>query len=171
MASRHTSKLNKRLVVLRHASSGPAVGGAGDHARSLDSSGVRSVPVVGARLAQLGWKPQMVMSSNATRTKQTWMEMAESLGGEVTPEFRPELYLAEPSQIVTALAVVPAEVETVMIIGHNPGLEELLDELCRVRVRMVPCTAALLEIDADDWASASVRADWHLDTVLRPDAL
>ena len=69
---------------------------------------------------------------------------------------------------VTALA---DEIRTAMVIGHNPGWEDVVHELSGVRVRMTTCNAALLELEADTWAEAIARPDWQLDTVLRPKEL
>lgn len=163
--------ITRRLVVLRHAKSDWATDANGDHARPLNDRGRREAPRIGERLHALGWVPQAVVSSDAKRTRQTWKRMGDALGGEPSVRFTPALYLMGIDEIRDALRELPPEVETAMVIGHNPGWEDAVHELCGVRVRMTTCNAALLHVQAATWAEAAARSDWALEVVLRPKEL
>lgn len=154
---------------MRHASTEPGRAG-GDHGRVLDEQGRHDAPLVGARLAALGWIPQVMVSSDATRTRQTWELMVPALGDEMTTRFHRKLYLAGPSAISAALRDTPDATGIVMALGHNPGWEDAVSGLCNVRVRMLPGSAALLEVQAPTWAAALARTDWQLVEVVRPEA-
>jgi len=158
----------RRIIVLRHAKSDQYSDAPTDHARPLNPRGIRSAPEIGARLAELGWVPQVVVSSDAERTRQTWSKMKEALGGDPEVRFTRELYLAGPDEASVALRDLPDEIATVMVLGHNPGWEQLVYRLCGVRVSMTTCNAALLEVQASRWAEALASADWQLEAVLRP---
>ena len=157
--------------MLRHAKSDQYSDAPTDHDRPLNPRGIRSAPLIGAKLAELGWVPQVVVSSDSVRTRQTWDRMKDALGGEPEVRFTRDLYLAGPGAVGRALTELPGEIQTAMVIGHNPGWEDVVHELSGVRVRMTTCNAALLELEADTWAEASARPDWHLETVLRPKEL
>lgn len=158
----------RRLIVLRHAEAEPDGDGNGDHGRPLHDRGRRDAARVGMRLRELGWLPQVVVSSDATRTRQTWQHMAAALGTPAVT-FTRDLYLMGIEEIRAALREQSAEVETVMVLGHNPGWEDAVHALCGVRARMMPCAAALMRTHADTWAAAATRSDWTLDELVRPD--
>jgi len=164
-----TGRVVRRLVLLRHAES-EADAGEGDHARTLHERGRRDAAHMGQRLRELGFIPGVVMSSDATRTRQTWEHLRATLGGAPTVTFTRSLYLMGIDEIRAALCEAPPEVDTVMALGHNPGWEDAVQALCGVQARMMPCAAALLRITADTWADAAARSDWELDELLRPNA-
>ena len=120
---------------------------------------------MGARLQGLGWIPDVVLSSTATRTRQTWSAMAEHLAPQAPITFLPSLYLSGRRTVLPLLATQTAE--TVMLIGHNPGWEEVASLLSREPITMTTCNAALLVSDAADWSSAAP-ASWSLVDLLRP---
>lgn len=159
----------RRLIVLRHAEAEPDGEGQGDHGRPLHDRGRRDAARVGTRLRELGWVPQVVVSSDATRTRQTWQHMAAALGSTPAVTLTRELYLMGIDEIRAALREQAGEVDTVLVLGHNPGWEDAVHALCGVRARMMPCAAALLRTIADTWADAAARSDWTLDELVRPD--
>lgn len=157
----------RRLIVLRHAESEPE-DGRGDRARPLHERGRRDAARVGERLRALGWVPQAVVSSDATRTRQTWACMQPALGVAPPVAMLPALYLMGPDELRAALRGVGPAVGTVMAIGHNPGWEDAVHELCGVRVRMGPCMAALLEGQAEGWSTAVDGVRFALVDLVRP---
>lgn len=162
---------SRRLIVLRHAKSDQYSDAPTDHDRPLNARGTQSAPRVAARLAELGWVPQVVISSDALRTRQTWEHMQDALGGTPKVRFVRALYLAGPPEVREALRELPEGVGTAMVIGHNPGWEDVVFGLSGVRVRMTTCNAALLEVEAAGWAEAVGRGDWRLEALLRPKEL
>ncbi|MCX4240568.1 SixA phosphatase family protein [Paraliomyxa miuraensis] len=161
----------RRLIVLRHAKSDWDTKAQGDHARPLNERGRRDAPRMGKRLRELGWVPQVVVSSDAVRTRETWARIEDALGGEPTVTFTSAFYLAGIEAIRAALSELPGNVETAMVIGHNDGWENALYELSGVRVRLTTCNAALLHTTAEHWSDAAARSDWALEELLRPKEL
>ncbi len=152
-----------KLVLLRHAKSSwkhdlP------DHERPLSGRGRRDAPVVGQRIAEAGFSPDLVLASDSTRTRQTWARMREPLG-DPPVRWRNDFYLGSPSTLFSALARLD-EPGTVLVLGHNPGWEDALAHLGHA-ARFTTCNAALLESPATDWASA-LDGPWTLVELIRP---
>ena len=113
----------KRLILLRHAKSGWLNPDLEDFDRPLNKRGQRSVRALGKWLKDKGYKPDEVLCSSARRTRETW----EGLELEGEPELRLDLYHASAGILLEALKAPNAQ--TVMMIGHNPGLGLLAQEL------------------------------------------
>ena len=146
-----------RLILTRHAKSSWDDPAQADHDRPLNDRGRRSARELGDWLASRGYEPEEVICSTAERTRATWDGVVAATF-EVLPEVRYEagLYQATADQMLTILRT--AKAQTVMMIGHNPGIAELAARLpARAPVdpafRRYP-TAATLVVDfqADSWA-------------------
>lgn len=163
--------MERRVIVLRHAKSSWKTD-AGDHDRPLNKRGQRDAPAVAARLAELGWSPERVISSDATRTRETWGLMADAFDPAPEVTFTPELYLAGPEEVANALTGLSDDVTTVMVVGHNDGWEQVVTWLSDACEAMTTCNAALLSVEADCWAEAIFLAPgWTLHDVVRPKEL
>lgn len=157
----------RRLVLMRHAKSSWKHDGLGDHARPLNKRGQRSAPAVAARLAELGWVPDLVCSSDAARTRETWSLMAPVLPAPVQEIFTRALYLADLEELRRAAAAWPETAGTVLALGHNPGWEDALSLLSESPQTMTTGNAGLLEIEAPTWSDA-LRGPMRLVDVIRP---
>lgn len=149
----------RRLVVLRHAKSAwPA--GVEDHERPLAPRGRRDAPAAGRALAEGDWLPDLALCSTAVRARQTW-EFASAQWGTPPPvRLDPRLYAADVPDLLQTVREVPASVETLLVIGHNPGLAELVlelagdgldDTLDRVRVKFPTSAIAVLAWHGVSW--------------------
>lgn len=112
------------LIVLRHGKAAPA-GAGGDHHRPLEERGKQAAARAGARLKEMGVKPDIVLVSSALRTRETYQAVAPA-AGLVDPTIEDELYLASTQVLLRRLKKIPPRTRCVMIIGHNPGLAELV---------------------------------------------
>lgn len=112
-------------MLLRHAKSDPGDPGRDDHARELAPRGVRAAGRMGAELARAGLLPELVLCSTARRAAETWRLAAAALGAEPPLELDPELYLAPPARILARVRRAPDRVRTLLVVGHNPGFQEL----------------------------------------------
>ncbi|WP_128430520.1 SixA phosphatase family protein [Streptomyces cyaneus] len=118
----------RRLVVLRHAKSAWPDGVA-DHERPLAPRGRRDAPVAGRRLAEADCLPDLALCSTAARARGTW-ELASAEWGTPPPvRHDPRLYAADVPELLEVVREVSSEVETLLLVGHNPGLEDLVLEL------------------------------------------
>ncbi len=164
--------MTRRLIVLRHAKSAWNTDAATDHDRPLNKRGRRDAPRIGARLAELGWLPDRVISSDATRTRETFERLSSDWREPVDVSFTRALYGAGYREVQSTLGKLDAGVCTAMVIGHNPGWEELVETLTGADHRMTTSNAALLTIEADGWKQAMKRRGcWQLHQLLRPKEL
>jgi phosphohistidine phosphatase len=158
----------RRLIVLRHAKSAWDTDAPTDHARPLNGRGRRDAPRVGKALSELGWIPDRVYCSDAQRTRETWALVKGALTGVKRVRYSASLFHASIGAVRRLVVDTKERHQTVMVIGHNPGWEEVVLSLSGEHVTLTTCNAALLDIEADDWASAIARDDWRLVDVIRP---
>jgi phosphohistidine phosphatase len=112
----------KHLFVLRHAKSSWEEPGLDDHERPLAPRGRRAVKVLAEHFETHGIDPGLILCSSSRRTRETLEGIG--LGGEAVIE--EELYAASPAQLVERLRHIPDEVESAMVIGHNPAMQVLV---------------------------------------------
>ncbi|MFI8950456.1 SixA phosphatase family protein [Streptomyces sp. NPDC053750] len=149
----------RRLVVLRHAKSARPEGVA-DHDRPLAGRGRRDAPAAGRALAEADCLPDLALCSTAVRARQTW-ELASAQWGTPPPvRYDARLYAAAVPDLLEVVREAPAQVGTLLLVGHNPGLEELVlelagdaldDALDRVRVKYPTSAVAVLAWHGTDW--------------------
>ncbi len=120
----------KRLLIARHAKSSWTNSNLRDHDRPLNSRGRASAPAVGQALLERGFQPDLVLSSTSQRTEETWDGMEPYLPGTVV-DFRRDLYLASPGDLVDAIAATDDNIDTLMTLAHNPGSHSLAAALGR----------------------------------------
>ena len=160
--------MTRRLIVMRHAESSWDSSMGSDHERTLNERGRRDAPRVGAALAQKGWIPELVLSSDAQRTCETFAGLSESFPGKVEARFLSSFYLAGPRAAKEEVAHLEGAVSCVLLLGHNPGWESLVEALSGEKVVMKPATAALLTLELDDWQGAIQAGKWKLEDVICP---
>jgi phosphohistidine phosphatase len=141
----------KTLLVLRHAKSSWSDSALDDHERPLNTRGRRDAPRMGELVREAGLMPDVVISSDAVRARLTAEAMVEAAryAGEILLDQR--LYLAGPADIVSLLRTVGQTAETVMIVGHNPGLEELVAQLTGERQDLPTAALAQIALAIDRW--------------------
>lgn len=147
------------LWLLRHAeaqveaAAGDPSGG--DHARALTRRGVAEATRAAARCAELGWQPELLLVSSATRTRQTADVVARGLGlaaGKIV--VLDELYLADPDDIRRAAAQAGPRIGRLMIVAHNPGISALARQLAPDAALPGFDTAGMarFELEVADWS-------------------
>ncbi|MFJ4688466.1 SixA phosphatase family protein [Streptomyces sp. NPDC088789] len=149
----------RRLVVLRHAKSAWPPGIA-DHDRPLAPRGRRDAPAAGRALAAADCLPDLALCSTAVRSRQTW-ELASAQWGTPPPVHHdPRVYTADVTDLLAVVRTTRTEVETLLLIGHNPALEELVltlagdaldDTLERVRLKFPTSAIAVLTWYGPTW--------------------
>lgn len=151
----------RRLVVLRHAKSAwPA--GVPDHERPLAPRGRRDAPAAGRALAEADCLPDLAVCSTAVRARQTW-ELASAQWGTPPPvQHDGRVYAAEVPELLDVVRGAPDHVRTLLLVGHNPGLEELVldlagdaldDVLDDVTTKFPTSAIAFLSWHGRTWAS------------------
>ncbi len=112
----------RELILLRHAHAEPAAAGQDDMARSLDATGRDEARAAGDWLREHGLRPDRVLCSTATRTRETLAALGDIGGGETYEDA--SIYDASPGTLA-ALADANRDAERLLLVGHNPGLEQL----------------------------------------------
>ncbi|MER5754008.1 histidine phosphatase family protein [Streptomyces sp. NPDC002088] len=149
----------RRLVVLRHAKSAWPEG-VPDHRRPLAPRGRRDAPAAGRALAEADSLPDLALCSTALRARQTWDLAAAEWGTPPPVRYDPRLYGADALDLLEVVRETPPEVETLLLVGHNPGLEELVLDLAgegldgaldEVRVKFPTSAIAVLAWHGATW--------------------
>lgn len=138
--------------------------------RPLSSRGMRDAPRVGAHLRGRRTCPDAILSSTATRALRTAEEVATSTTFAGTIEVVPRLYLADPESILDVIRDHGGDASRLLVVGHNPGLEELVARLVpRENPQPLP-TAALVEVelDIDSWCDARISSPARVVDRWRP---
>jgi phosphohistidine phosphatase len=118
---------SRRLILLRHAKSDwPDVP---DRDRPLAKRGRRDAPKIGRWLRDHAYVPEVVICSDARRTRQTWDRVARELGGSPSVTFEPRAYAASAMTLLYLVMELPADCQTALLVGHNPGVAELATSL------------------------------------------
>jgi phosphohistidine phosphatase len=141
----------KTVLLMRHAKSSWKDHKLKDIERPLNKRGKKDVPFMGQILADKELVPQMILCSPALRARLTAEMVAEKCGykGEIT--YIDSFYLAEPAVYAGALCSLPDEIERVLLIGHNPGMEGLV-QLLSGQVESLPTSAiAYLVLPISHW--------------------
>lgn len=161
------SPLYRTLLLMRHAKSSWDNPAWSDHDRPLNDRGDRDAPRMAAILKDRGLTPSHIVSSTAMRAKTTADKVAASIGfsGEIVLE--PRLYLASPADWHIVFRALPDQHFTVLCIGHNPGLEDLLRKWSGEAIEMPTAAVAIVDVTMSQW----VEYDRHgltVTDVLRP---
>lgn len=167
----------RQLLILRHAKSAWDAAVANDFDRPLSKRGKHDAPRIGGWLRRQGLVPDLVVSSPAKRARKTTTKVCQELGipkQEIRWDAR--IYEATTDTLLAVLSECRADAQTVMLVGHNPGLEDLLAYLCGADLSL-PADGKLLPTAA--LARLRVVPDWkHLQancatlvSMVRPGAL
>ncbi len=119
----------KTLALLRHAKSDWSDPGLGDFDRPLAPRGIKAAGRMGRALEALGLAPDLVLCSDARRARQTWDLVSAQINRMPRVELLHRLYLASPRAMLREIRVQDAGVACLLLIGHNPGMENLAAEL------------------------------------------
>lgn len=115
----------ERLILLRHGKAERESATGDDFARRLTERGRRDAREAGQRLDDMGFGPDLCLVSAAARTRDTWEALQPVCPG-CAVRFEPDLYHAEAETVLRLARKAAAEARNLMVIGHNPGLHELV---------------------------------------------
>jgi phosphohistidine phosphatase len=165
------------LYLLRHAKSSWSDPALADRERPLSPRGRRDAARIAEHCLRLGIEPELVVCSTAQRTRETLELIRPVLGAAATVELEPELYGASAESLLERLRAVPEGVASVMLIGHNPGLQDLAlvlasggTELERLEAKFPTAALATLTLTTATWRRLS-QADAVLAAYVVPKQL
>jgi phosphohistidine phosphatase len=161
----------KTLLIMRHAKSSWKDKDLKDRKRPLSKRGKRNAPQMGELIKEKELIPQIILSSDAVRARQTVEMLTETSGFTGEVKYDDDLYMAEADEYLDSLRKVSDDFERVMIVGHNPGLESLLP-LLTGRVESLPTAAiAHLTLPVDHWKELSKKTKAELVEIWKPKEL
>jgi len=148
--------VERYLTLLRHAKSSWSDPTLDDFDRPLNARGKRDAPEMGRRLAARCLRPDRVLTSPAKRARKTARKVARELGiGKKAIRKEPRLYMAETVDFRAVLAALDPACRDVLVVAHNPGITEFLNELTGAGIDNVPTAgAARVRLHGTDWPEA-----------------
>ncbi len=147
----------KRLLIVRHAKAVAAAPGLHDFDRPLSDRGRKDARRIGREIEQQHLLPELVLVSSAARTVQTLEGMRPHLPQSLQTLQSDELYLAPPGIWLSGILAADASVQTLLCIGHNPGLEQLVAHLSGSRHRLPTAALAVFDV-GENWSTVTTEA-------------
>jgi phosphohistidine phosphatase len=161
----------KSLLLLRHAKSSWKDPNLADQERPLKGRGRRAAALIGRFMAANNLRPDLVLSSTAVRARETVELVLEATQFLVEVEYDDRLYLADSATLMGFVAHLDAGKQQVLLVGHNPGLEELLFRLTGIRESMPTASLAQILLETEEWSDVSAKNKWHLERFVKPKEL
>lgn len=140
----------RRLMLMRHAKAAYP-DGVDDHERPLAGRGRQDAPQVGQWLAEVGWVPDLLVTSDAVRTRQTAELVLKGLGREIPTVVDPRLYECDIADAFDVIQDTRNGVQTLLIVGHEPTMSATTAVITGRRVRFPTAAVARIELEVP-WA-------------------
>lgn len=163
----------KRLYLLRHSKAGHTNKKIlDDHERTLTEKGVGFCADIARHLRKFDPLPEQVLCSTAVRAKQTTELVLAQLGKELPIEFSGNLYLATPGIVLSTLRATDKGIDSLLVVGHNPGLQEFALMLAgsgdkkkfrAMRSAFPPPSLAVFDLDVKSWRDIAERSGVLVD--------
>jgi phosphohistidine phosphatase len=158
----------KTILIMRHAKSGWANSHVSDHDRPLNERGLAVAPRIGTMLRDLGIVPDTILTSTANRAHTTAVLVAEACGYDKTIDVLSDLYHGTPSDYLTTLARLDNEFDCPLVVGHNPGLEDLIFMVTGQVEEMPTAAIAHIQLPIESWRDITPQIQGQLLNVWRP---
>jgi phosphohistidine phosphatase len=158
----------KSVLLMRHAKSSWKDTKLNDHERPLNKRGKKDAPAMGKLICERELVSQLILTSSALRATETVDGVVECMGYTGKVEIVDELYLAEPADIIQCLNKVSNDVERVMLVGHNPGLESLLQIWSNQIIGMPTGTVAYVVLPVESWGDVKLNTEAEVVELWRP---
>ena len=160
----------KMLFLLRHAKAVSGSDSSRDLDRSLNDQGRRQAERVGEYLKERNIGLDLVLSSTARRARETTELVLAAAECVTEVRYDPRIYEASRQQLLAVVSEIEEEKSKVLLVGHNPALEELLQRLTGRFDSMATGTLAKVDLKASHWTEAADQ-EGHLDWLVRPQEL
>ena len=158
----------KNLILLRHAKSSWNHTELDDRDRPLNGRGRRAASAMGRWMENEAIVPDYVLCSSAKRTRETASLFFADWNGPPPIVFRDDLYHASPAQIESIVNSIDDSIEDLMIIGHNPGLEEFLNRHTGNAIEVPTAALAQINFELDSWSQFKDVTSGTLFKFVRP---
>jgi phosphohistidine phosphatase len=161
----------KTLLLMRHAKSSWKDSELDDFDRGLSGRGKKDAPRMGALLKEEDLLPDYIVTSSARRARKTADHVALTSGYRGECRLTEELYIASPDAIEAVIHQTPDTCQRLLVIGHNPGLEEFLEQLTGTCTPLSTAAMAHLEVDIDSWRTLSAKTKANVVRLWQPRGL
>lgn len=158
----------KILLILRHAKSSWKHPTLSDHQRPLNKRGQQAAPRMGLLMFEEDLVPDLILSSTARRARDTAEIVAEASGFEGEITLLDDLYHGWPSDYLLALRALPDDIDSAMIVGHNPGLESLLEILTDEDEHLPTAALACVSLPIQSWNQLTDETEGELISLWLP---
>ena len=158
----------KTLFILRHAESNLQHGNLTDHDRPLNERGKQDAPRMGQLVKREQLVPDLIISSTATRARDTAITVAKEADYQGEIRFEARLYDENAESYLAVLTDLGTEPSRVMLVGHNPSVEQLLHALTGQFERLATAALAHVELPLANWRDLEPRRDATLVCVWQP---
>ncbi len=142
----------KTLLLLRHAKSSWKDTSVKDFDRPLNQRGLKAAPAIGRLIRKRKLQPDLVLSSPAERARQTTQLVLEAAGLKTEVRYDERIYEASAARLFEIVSQIDEEAGMVMMVGHNPGFEELLEALTADARSLSTAALACIELDIEKWS-------------------
>jgi phosphohistidine phosphatase len=158
----------KTLLLMRHGKSSWKDDSLSEHERPLKKRGRRDTKRIAQEIEKNDLYPHIILSSSAARAKETAEILMDTLGFENRIIFSDQLYMAEPEDFIDVLSQLDDNNDTVLVIGHNPGMEAFI-QIISGEIETLP-TAGLgqLVLVLDSWQDISLDTRGDLVGLWKP---
>lgn len=141
----------KTLLLLRHAKSSWDDSSLRDFDRPLAPRGERDAPRIGKALRKRGTSPDLIVSSPAVRAKATIKAVIKAAKLDVDPQFDEAIYGASSAELMRVIRRLPDSSSRALLVGHNPGFEDMVGRLTGLHERMPTASLACIEFQIARW--------------------
>lgn len=164
------AKTMKKLYLLRHAKSSWDNASLSDFDRPLNDRGERTAPFMGKFMQKTGLEPALILSSPARRAKQTAKLVKKAGGFSCELRFNDKIYEASSRTLLQVVSEVDSADGSLMLVGHNPGMEGFIRLLTGELEPMPTAALAVIELNINTWDKINDGCG-KLKNVLRPKEL
>ena len=161
----------KTLLILRHAKSSWNYPELSDYDRPLNGRGKRDAPRMGKHLRQEGLIPDRILTSSAKRARKTANKVAKACGYTGKVKKLEALYDTVPGVYFETLQALPNKHQRVMVVGHNPTMEQLVSHLTGSVKRMPTAALAHIELPIENWEALNLYTKGVLVNLWTPKTL
>lgn len=165
------NKSSKLLLILRHAKSSWEFTELSDHDRPLNNRGKRDAPRMGKKILKEGLVPHLIISSSAVRAHSTARKVAKTCRYEDEILINPTLYDSGYSDYLNVLKNQEDRHDIIMLVGHNPISEQLVEVLTGEIVTMPTCAVACISLPIRSWKQIIANTKGELLNLWRPKEL
>jgi len=158
----------KSILILRHAKSSWKHPELSDHNRPLNKRGKRDAPLMGELLKNEHLIPEFIISSDAKRAHSTAKIVAKASGYKEEIVFNQSLYAAGPAAYIDVLRDLSNEYTRVLMVGHNPGLEELVSMLTGESHSLSTCSLVHIQLRVNKWTEMDNKTKGKLSGIWYP---